>query len=812
MVKSTQPGSVPDIMPDPVLTVDAEWNVTYANPAAAAWLKLPQEQVVGLNLWQVLPDSFREKASAEHQRAARDREVVRVDIPSPDSSGWTEASIYPTSAGGLALRYRDVTVHRQAVETVKRQNAILHAINQVLERALTCRSRQELGETCLEVAKELTGSKIGFIGELNDQGLLDDLVISFLDSEPCNIVDQQGHRTEPVGLRICGLYGRVISSGSAFLTNSPETHPSSTGTPQGHPRLTAFLGVPLIRGNRVTGVVGLGNRDGGYRSQDLEAMQALARTIAQVLEHDRLQHRLSAAVEQARQRAADWEALFDAVPDALLVVEDPGVVVMENVASRRRFPGATGALSCSMRDVVERLDMRNPDGSPLDGKDLEARVRALDRKLMEGFAASILSPKGERRYLLTRIIPLEADKGRKRILLLSRDITEARLLRHAERQAYALAEQRAVEWEGLFNSISDGMFVADEQGRILRANDAWYALSGFPKDESMPPIIGKIPNLLVTTLDGTPIPPEQRPTYRALRGDQIKGFTYRVVNRNGEEHDILQTVSVVETPQGKRAFSVVKDITELRRLEKTREEFMQVVSHEIRNPLQVIMSLVQIAGLKLPTEARSSVGGYLRSLHQQVTYLASLVDDILTAYRLGNGRMSISVSPVRLDSVLAEATGPYISQHNHEFETSYAVPDGLLVRADPRRVVQILCNLLSNAVKYTPEGRRIWVKAALDGDSVLVKVEDEGIGIPTDQLERVFEGFLRAHNVSDWKSGGIGLGLYISRNLARRMGGDLWAENRPGGGTVLCLRLLVDGEGGGAFAETNPVQVRPRPG
>lgn len=72
-----------------------------------------------------------------------------------------------------------------------------------------------------------------------------------------------------------------------------------------------------------------------------------------------------------------------------------------------------------------------------------------------------------------------------------------------------------------------------------------------------------------------------------------------------------------------------------------------------------------------------------------------------------------------------------------------------------------------------------------------MQVEDEGIGIPPDQRERVFEGFLRAHNVSEWKSGGIGLGLYIARNPARRMGGDLWAENRPGGGTVACLRLPV---------------------
>jgi len=217
---------------------------------------------------------------------------------------------------------------------------------------------------------------------------------------------------------------------------------------------------------------------------------------------------------------------------------------------------------------------------------------------------------------------------------------------------------------------------------------------------------------------------------------------------------------------------------------------MTVISHEIRNTLQVIKGLVQLLDLRLSGENRLVVGKYVQSLNHQVNHLTALADDILTAYRLGTGKMAIQVGDMCLVDSLYEAVTPYLrADGSHSLITDFSIPDDLRVRADPQRAMQIVANLLSNAAKYTPVGKRIWVRAHSEADFVKVIVEDEGIGIPSDQLEKVFDGFVRAHNVTEWKSGGIGLGLYISRNLARRMGGDLWAESRPEGGTTMTLRL-----------------------
>jgi signal transduction histidine kinase len=102
---------------------------------------------------------------------------------------------------------------------------------------------------------------------------------------------------------------------------------------------------------------------------------------------------------------------------------------------------------------------------------------------------------------------------------------------------------------------------------------------------------------------------------------------------------------------------------------------------------------------------------------------------------------------------------------------------------------QAITNLLTNAQKYTPTGKAIHVTLSKRNGSALLKVEDEGVGIPPEDLEKVFAGFYRTPDVTKWQPGSVGLGLFISRGLVRRMGGDLWAENRPAGGTVMCMKM-----------------------
>ena len=177
---------------------------------------------------------------------------------------------------------QDITSRKLAEEQILHHHTILEAINRIFREAMRCETEADLGTLCLTVAEEVTGSKFGFIGEINEEGRLDDIAINDPGWEACKMANPIGHRTVPMGLEIHGIYGRVIADGKGFFTNDPSSHPDRIGTPEGHPQITAFLGMPLIYNGKVTGIIGLGNKEGGYNDEDLEALEALSYPIVQV--------------------------------------------------------------------------------------------------------------------------------------------------------------------------------------------------------------------------------------------------------------------------------------------------------------------------------------------------------------------------------------------------------------------------------------------------------------------------------------------------------------------------------------------------
>jgi len=164
----------------------------------------------------------------------------------------------------------------------ERKNEVLSAIARIFHEALTCKKKEELARFCLKAAEEVTESEFGFIGEIDrDTKRLVDIAISDPGWDVCRMQIQSGHGTTSAGLPVQGIYGRAILDGKGFFTNDPPSHPAGIGTPEGHPALTAFLGVPLMRGHHVIGMIGLANREGGYERGQLEAIEGLAPAVVQ---------------------------------------------------------------------------------------------------------------------------------------------------------------------------------------------------------------------------------------------------------------------------------------------------------------------------------------------------------------------------------------------------------------------------------------------------------------------------------------------------------------------------------------------------
>jgi len=240
---------------------------------------------------------------------------------------------------------------------------------------------------------------------------------------------------------------------------------------------------------------------------------------------------------------------------------------------------------------------------------------------------------------------------------------------------------------------------------------------------------------------------------------------------------------------------VIHDVTELRRLERVRSEFVANVSHELRTPLTCIKGYLETL-LDGALDDRAHARKFLEVAGTHAERLDRLIDDLLELSNIESGR--VTLVPMRLDlgDVVTGVAAMFerrIAQNRQTFER--AVPPGLAVRADRDRLVQILVNLVDNAVKFTPEGGMVRIEAGPGPERrVEVRVRDTGIGIPSTDLPRITERFYRVDKTRSQEVGGTGLGLAIVKHLVQGHGGELRIESALGRGTVASF-TLPSGEG-----------------
>jgi two-component system sensor histidine kinase SenX3 len=248
----------------------------------------------------------------------------------------------------------------------------------------------------------------------------------------------------------------------------------------------------------------------------------------------------------------------------------------------------------------------------------------------------------------------------------------------------------------------------------------------------------------------------------------------------------------VGSPSGAVAF--VRDVTEARRIENMRRDFVANVSHELRTPIGALAVLAETIAAGSDSEI---TGGLADRMVSEAERLARIVEDLLdlsiVEAQERAGREPIPVAALVGDAVdqvrwAAEAASIAIDATN--------VPSNLRVECDRRQVVSAIFNLLDNAVKYSEPGQPVEVSAELLGDRAAIAVRDHGIGIPSRDLERVFERFYRVDRARSRQTGGTGLGLAIVRHVAQNHGGEVTVESHEGEGTTFTLYLPAAAESG----------------
>jgi PAS domain S-box-containing protein len=191
---------------------------------------------------------------------------------------------------GIRSSIRDITERKQAEEQIERQNAVLTAINEVFQEALTCETEADVARTCLVVAEKLTGSKFGFIGELNEASLFDTIAISNPGWDACKMPDSDATRLIK-NMEIRGIDRSTLREGKSRIVNNPPSHPDHVVIPEGHPQITCFLGVPLKQAGKTIGMIGLANKESGYDLTDQEAIETLSIPFLEALMRKRAERK-----------------------------------------------------------------------------------------------------------------------------------------------------------------------------------------------------------------------------------------------------------------------------------------------------------------------------------------------------------------------------------------------------------------------------------------------------------------------------------------------------------------------------------------
>jgi two-component system sensor histidine kinase SenX3 len=353
-------------------------------------------------------------------------------------------------------------------------------------------------------------------------------------------------------------------------------------------------------------------------------------------------------------------------------------------------------------------------------------------------------------------------------------------LGHVERATEHAAETvadssaDAIRLRRVLDSLSQAVIVCDEHGELVFRNSRAISLMGSRHGDAL--ATQAVEELLSTTSPGAS---EERTL-------ELYGPPRRTLSVRTESIDNGQrTLGVI---------AIIDDVSERRRLEEVRRDFVANVSHELKTPMGALGLLAET----LLAETEPEVSRRLtQRIHSEAFRISRIIDDLLDLSRIENEE-SPPREPVLVNLVMAEAAERVrfaAEQRDVEIKLEEPSPP-VAVLGDRRQLTSALYNLLENAVKFSYEGGVVEFTGRGDGDDVVIAVADKGLGIPTRDLERIFERFYRVDHGRSRSTGGTGLGLSIVRHVASSHNGSVHVESREGEGSTFTLRLPLQGRGG----------------
>lgn len=491
-------------------------------------------------------------------------------------------------------------------------------------------------------------------------------------------------------------------------------------------------------------------------------------------------------IEKALRKSEErYRTLAEAAHDSIFIVNRSGYVQYVNSYAAKQFGLEPTGIIGKPRDELFPPDVAEVErrcvgevfetGRPVY---LESRTPVLDREIWLGtWLAPIMSESGE----VTSVLGI------------SRDITKRRRAEEALRESEA-------RFRAIFERAGIGIVLVDTDGRAVECNPALQRMLGYDEEGLRGRLLSDITHPDDATAD--------MDLYRELVAGKRDHYQMekRYIRRDGAVILGRLIVSLIRGAKGEARFaiSMVEDITDRKRAEQFREEYIHTISHDLRVPLTVIQWHAQVLGRALE---RSELEGQVRRSAEMIitgaARMNTMIQDLVDSARLEAGQLRLEKRPVDLRAFVSAFVSGLVRQASAVVDLGQAkveismmdaerikvdIPVGLpAVNADPNRLERILMNLLTNALKYSPPQTEVLVKGTRTDEGVVLSVSDEGVGVAPEDRPHIFDRFYRAK--AGRKAEGLGLGLHITKLLVEAHGGHIWVESEPGKGSTFCFTL-----------------------
>lgn len=346
-----------------------------------------------------------------------------------------------------------------------------------------------------------------------------------------------------------------------------------------------------------------------------------------------------------------------------------------------------------------------------------------------------------------------------------------------------IAEERSAMLAAIVDSSDDAIISKDLNGIITSWNRSAERLFGYTQDEMIGMSILKL------------IPPDrlqEEPEIisKLKAGQRVKHFETQRLTKQGTLLDVSLTISPVINPTGKiiGISKIARDITDKKLEEQRKNDFIAIVSHELKTPLTSMRSYVQLALRKAKDREDTFTLGVLGRADNQTRKMTTMIQDFLNLSRLEEGKMTLHCTEFSLEEVMQEIVDDTVTlapQHRISYDSTI----NAFIKADREKLCQVLTNLVGNAIKYSPEGTTITIKCILEGDQVVFSVSDEGFGIAKADQLRLFERFYRVRDERQHQVAGFGIGLYLVAEILKLHGSEIYVQSEINQGSTFSFSL-----------------------